>query len=60
MYQIYRIEYGQKVIVGFADSIQQAAIIMEAERDKTDDDMQIGMECTQEDEDGNCNQHGFH
>ena len=59
MCQIYRIEYGQKVIVGFADSTQQAAVIMEAEREKIDSEMQLGMEKVQEEQDGISDQQGL-
>ena len=37
-YQIYRMEGGQKVIVGFASNATQAALIMQAEREKIDDE----------------------
>lgn len=51
-YQIYRMESGHKIIVGFASHPTQAALIMEAEREKSDDELQIGMEEVKEDQDG--------
>ena len=51
-YQIYRMEGGQKVIVGFASNATQAALIMQAEREKSDDELKIGMGEVKEDQDG--------
>lgn len=43
-WQIYRIENGQKTVVGFADDQHEAALILESEREKVDDEMLIGAE----------------
>lgn len=59
-YQIYRMESGHKIIVGFASHPTQAALIMEAEREKTDDELQIGMEQIMEEEDGVYDEHSDH
>lgn len=50
-YQIYRMEGGQKVIVGFASNATQAELIMQAEREKIDDEYQVGIEEAKEDSD---------
>lgn len=51
-YQIYRMESGSKIIIGFASNATQAALIMEEERKKIDDELQIGIEQIKEEEDG--------
>lgn len=59
-YQIYRKEGGQKVIVGFASNSTQAALIMQAEREKIDDEYQVGIELIKEENDGVHDEHIGH
>lgn len=59
-YQIYRREGGQKVIVGFASNSTQAALIMQAEREKIDDEYQVGIELIKEENDGVHDEHIGH
>lgn len=59
-YQIYRMEGGQKVIVGFASNATQAKLIMQAEREKIDDEYQVGIELIKEENDGVYDEHIGH
>ena len=59
-YQIYRMEGGQKVIVGFASNATQAKLIMHAEREKIDDEYQVGIELIKEENDGVYDEHSDH
>ena len=59
-YQVYRMESGHKIIIGYASHATQAMLILQEERKKIDDELQIGIEEVKEENDGVHDEHIGH